>query len=88
MSHQLKKRAHEVLQKSLKSDYAAMVKDHPQGAEASSWAAEKLPNRNWGTWYLKNLKKDPSIHTEENKKALEHFSGMQHLKEVKEHRFE
>lgn len=41
----LKCRVHEDLQKSLKSDYAAMVKDHPQGAEVSKWVAEK--SRPW-----------------------------------------
>jgi 8-oxo-dGTP pyrophosphatase MutT (NUDIX family)/GNAT superfamily N-acetyltransferase len=78
----------ELIEKSLKEKYHSIVKDHPQGAEVAEWARKSLPNENWGTWYLKNFKANPQIHTEQNKNDLAHLSGMIHLPEVNSFRFD
>jgi hypothetical protein len=49
--------------------------------------AKKMPNSNWGTWVVRNYKKDPAAF-KKHKDAIEHYSGMTHLDEVNKVRFD
>ena len=48
--------------------------------------AKKMPNSNWGTWLVRNYKKNPEKF-KEVKDSLVHYAGSQHLQDVANVRF-
>lgn len=77
----------DILEKISKKQSMQMLGNDPKAKEIADFISDKKLRDDTGNWLIRNYRKDPSIWNDENKKAIEHFSGMGHADEVNKVRF-
>jgi len=58
-----------------------MFADSDDHDHVVKWAADSIKPNDMQSWYLRNYKQNPAIHTTENQEKIAHFSGMHGLSE-------